>query len=102
MFETRFKNCPPDQTPYEPTPVKHSGTPGRMPQGLQRMPPSQGMNRSFQPKQQQQPAASVGPSSHEGMKQEVKQETVEENSESEIDRDERLENWNRRLLQVSN
>ena len=76
--------------------MKHSGTPGRMPQGLQRMPQSQTMNRSFQAKQQQQ---HVGHLSRESIKQELKQEAVEE-SESEMDREERLENWNRRLLQV--
>ena len=73
-----------------------------MPQGLQRMPQSQVMNRSFQPKQQQQHSVNVSQLSQESLKQELKQEAVDEVSESEMDRETRLENWNRRLIQVSN
>lgn len=84
-----------------------------MPQGLPRLPQSQVMNRSFQAKQQQQHSVNVSQLSQEGLKQELKQElkpelkpelkqeAVDEISESEMDRETRLENWNRRLLQVS-
>ena len=84
-----------------------------MPQGIQRLPQSQIMNRSFPTKQQQQHAVNPGQVSQERLKQELKpemkkelkqelkHETVDENSESEIDRETRLESWNRRLLQVS-
>ena len=56
-----------------------------MPQGLQRMPQSQVMNRSFPTKQQQQHAVNTGHLPHESLKQEMKQEAVDENSESEMD-----------------
>ena len=69
-----------------------------MPQGLQRLPQSQVMNRPFPAKQQH--TSTTSHLSQEGFKQEMKQEIVEENSESEMDRETRLENWNRRLLQV--
>ena len=72
-----------------------------MPQGLQRLPQSQIMNRPF-PAKQQHHTSTTGHLSQEGFKQEMKQEIIDENSESEMDRETRLENWNRRLLQVSN
>ena len=59
------------------------------------------MNRPF-PAKQQQHTVNTGHLPQEGFKQEPKQEAVDEISESEMDRETRLENWNRRLLQVSN
>ena len=106
VFETRFKSCPPDQDRFELSPVKHGSASaitshGRMPQGLQRMPQSQVMNRSFQAKQQQkqlqqQPANATSHLAHEN----IKKDMLDEDSESELDRDKRLEDWNGRLLQV--
>ena len=55
-------------------------------------------DRPFPAKQQH--TSTTSHLSQEGFKQEMKQEIVEENSESEMDRETRLENWNRRLLQV--
>merc|ERR1719336_3104671 len=57
------------------------------------------MNRPF-PAKQQHHTSTTGHLSQEGFKQEMKQEIIDENSESEMDRETRLENWNRRLLQV--
>ena len=70
-----------------------------MPQNIQRLPQSQIMNRPF-PAKQQQHTVNTGHLSQESLKQEPKLEAVDENSESEMDRETRLENWNRRLLQV--
>ena len=85
-------------------PVRHgassSAPHGRMP-GLQRLPQSQTMNRSFQGnKHQQQPlTAQVQPPPPPP---DSKRDIVldHQNSESEMDRDVRLDDWNRRLLEV--
>ena len=100
VFENRLKNCPPEPDPNEPSPMKQTATPGRMSQGHQRTPQSQVMSRSFQPKQQQQHAPNTGHLSQDIIKPEMKQEAVEVLSESEIDRETRLDSWNRRLIQV--
>merc|ERR1712074_458831 len=77
----------------------NDATPRRVPQRIQRLPKSQIMKRPF-PAKQKQHTVNTGHLHQEYLKQEQKQEVVDEISESEMDPETRLGTWNRRLLQV--